>query len=68
MNWAGVGWIAGKITTANRDGRKKVAGVPANFRVLYTDETEGTHAFALDMYGPGAENGRWVLLLQKIGI
>ena len=26
VNWAGVGWIRGTITTANQDGRRKVQG------------------------------------------
>lgn len=65
-NWAGVGWIAGTITMANHDGRKKINGVAANFIVHYSDETDGTHAFAQDMYGPGDETGRWVLFLKKL--
>ena len=67
MNWAGVGWMAGKITEANRDGRKKVNGVAGNFIVHYTlDETDGTHVLAQDTYGPGKDHGSWVLLLVKV--
>ena len=68
-NWAGVGWIAGTITEANRDRRKKVNGVPANFIVHYSDETNGTHAFDLSNYGLGEmnEHGRWVIVaLHKL--
>ena len=58
MNWAGVGWMAGKIMEANRDGRKKVNGVAGNFIVHYTlDETDGTHVLAQDTYGPGKDHG-----------
>ena len=40
---------------------------PANFIVLYSDDSEGPHCLTLSMYGQGRsvrESERWVLLEQ----
>ena len=62
---AGVGWITGTITEANRDGRQKVKGVPANFIVHYSDETNGAGMLSIDpimaCVGEIKEHGRWVI-------
>ena len=68
-NWAGVGWWLGSIKRPNGDKSKQVkaGGVrqPANFIILYTDDSEGPHCLTLEMYGQGdsvREAERWVML------
>ena len=51
VNWAGIGWVAGEIASANVDARLRAGkGGKVNFVVGYTDDTEGKHGFSLANY------------------
>ena len=68
FNWRGVGWVDGKITRPNTDGRVKLkvgdVQTVVNYFVYYSDQTEARHCLTLDTYGDQGEreDGRWVLL------
>ena len=67
-NWTGLGWWLGTIKRPSADKSKlvKADGVrqPANFIVLYSDNSEGPHCLTLSKYGKGQlrDSERWVLL------
>ena len=65
-NWKGVGWVAGTITKAVKDGRVKNNGEQVNFVAFYSDETEGKHCLKLEAYGEldVRVHDQWVLLAQ----
>ena len=58
----------GKITSINKDARKKVKGAHVNFNVYYEiDENTSNHNLMLDNYGDLglAEDGQWLLLAKS---
>jgi len=72
FNWVGIGWCAGTIESAEKDGRRKskVNGelLPGNFWVKYpADDSEALHRLRLSEYltnlsGEGAAAEQWALL------
>ena len=70
FNWCAIGWTLGKITSINKDARKKVKGAHVNFNVYYEiDENTSNHNLMLDNYGDLglAEDGQWLLLAKSGG-